>query len=51
LVGNNIKLAKFTKISLFDWQKYKVGQIYKFAIEPFFYFELLGLLGLKIYEL
>jgi hypothetical protein len=34
-VGKNIKLAKFTKMSLLGWQKYKVGQIYKFAIEPF----------------
>jgi hypothetical protein len=39
LVGKNIKLAKFTKMSLLGWQEYKVGQIYKFAIGPFLFWD------------
>jgi hypothetical protein len=47
----NIKLAKFTKISLLGWKEYKVGQIYNFFIGYFelFYFGpfmILSFLGL-----
>jgi hypothetical protein len=39
-------LAKFTKIPLLGWQKYKVDQIYKFSIGLFWAFLILGFLGL-----
>jgi hypothetical protein len=49
LVGNNIKLAKFTKMSLLGWQEYKVSQIYKFAIGLFWVLLILGFWGLFLF--